>query len=76
MSKEKKERTHYPFPDAPFADPVFGQPESCADLVNKYGTYNIQPTGDTEHLFPLIAPGLPRRWREMRLGKPELEDLP
>ena len=42
MSKEKKERTHYPFPDAPFADPVFGQPESCADLVNKYGTYNIQ----------------------------------
>ena len=76
MSKEKKERTHDPFPDAPFADPVFGQPESCADLVNKYGTYNIQPTGDTEHLFPLIAPGLPRRWREMRLGKPELEDLP
>lgn len=48
MSKEKKERRHYPFPDAPFADPVFGQPESCADLVNKYGTYNIQPTADTE----------------------------
>ena len=38
MSKEKKERRHDPFPDAPFADPVFGQPESCADLVNKYGT--------------------------------------
>ena len=52
MSKEKKERTHYPFPDAPFADPVFGQPESCADLVNKYGTYNIQPTADTENVFP------------------------
>ena len=55
MSKEKKERRHYPFPDAPFADPVFGQPESCADLVNKYGTYNIQPTADTENVFPLTA---------------------
>ena len=76
MSKEKKERTHYPFPDAPFADPVFGQPESCADLVNKYGTYNIQPTADTDNLFPLIAPGLPRRWRGMKLEKGDLEQLP
>ena len=76
MSKEMKERRHYPFPDAPFAAPVFGQPESCADLVNKYGTYNIQPTCDTPNLFPLIGPGLPRRWREMQLGKQELDDLP
>ena len=76
MSKEKKERRHYPFPDAPFADPVFGQPESCADLVNKYGTYNIQPTADTDNLFPLIAPGLPRRWRGMKLEKGDLEQLP
>jgi hypothetical protein len=36
MSKEEKERRHYPFPDAPFADPVFGQPESCYTVcVNK-----------------------------------------
>ena len=75
MSKEKKERTHDPFPDAPFADPVFGQPESCADLVNKYGTYNIQPTSDTENLFPMIAPGLPAQWKEMKLSKSELENL-
>ena len=75
MSKEEKERRHYPFPDAPFADPVFGQPESCADLVNKYGTYNIQPTSHTENLFPLIGPELPERWRTMRLGKDDLEDL-
>ena len=76
MSKEEKERRHYPFPDAPFADPVFGQPESCAGLVNKYGTYNIQPTTDTDNLFPLIAPGLPRRWRGMKLEKGDLEQLP
>ena len=53
-----------------------GQPDDCFDMVNQYGTYNIQPTSDTEHLFPLIGPGLPRRWREMQLGKQELDDLP
>ena len=73
MSKEKKERTHYPFPDAPFADPVFGQPESCADLVNKYGTYNIQPTADTGNVFPLISHALPEQWKDMAIGKDELE---
>ena len=75
MSKEKKERRHDHFPDAPFADPIFGQPESCADLVNKYGTYNIQPTADTENLFPLIAPGLPDEWKRMAIGKKDLENL-
>lgn len=29
------------------------------DLVNKYGTYNIQDTADTSNLFPMIAQGLP-----------------
>ena len=53
----------------------FGQPDDCADLVNKYGTYNIQPTADTENLFPLIAPGLPEEWKRMAIGKSELENL-
>ena len=57
MSKEKKERRHYPFPDAPFADPVFGQPESCADL----------------NVFPLISHALPEQWKDMAIGKDELE---
>ena len=50
-------------------------PESTFDLVNQYGTYNIQPTSHTENLFPLIGPELPERWRTMRLGKDDLEDL-
>lgn len=29
------------------------------DLVNKYGTYEIQDTADTSNLFPMIAQGLP-----------------
>ena len=73
MDKEKKERKHCPLPDAPFTDPIFGQPESCADLVNKYGTYNIQPTADTENTFPLIAHALPEAWRDMALKKEDLE---
>ena len=71
---EKRKKKDYPFPDEPFTDPYFGQPESCAEIVNKYGTYNIQPTADTEDLFPLIAHGLPKKWEDMAIGKDELRE--
>lgn len=48
-------------------------PDTTFDVVNMYGTYNVQRTADTENVFPLIAPGLPRGWRRMQLGKDELE---
>ena len=51
----------------------FGRPGDCADLVNKYGTYNIQPTADTENVFPLISQALPEQWKDMAIGKDELE---
>ena len=57
-----------PYDLAPMLKARFGQPDDCADLVNKYGTYNIQPTSDTENLFPLIAPGLPAQWKRMAVG--------
>lgn len=47
-----------PYSPAPSCDPVFGQPESCYELINKYGTYNIQPTADTANDFPAISHGL------------------
>ena len=28
------------------------------DMVNRYGTYNIQPTADTENEFPAIKQGI------------------
>ncbi len=28
------------------------------DMVNKYGTYEIQPSNDTDNTFPAIAQGL------------------
>ena len=44
-----------------------GSTDSTFDLVNRYGTYNIQPTADTENVFPMIAPGLPRGWSKLHL---------
>lgn len=29
--------------------------ETAFDMVNKYGTYNIQPTADTDNEYPAIA---------------------
>lgn len=35
-----------------------GFPDSEDDVINNYGTYNIQPTADTDNLYPMIAQGL------------------
>ena len=59
----RKKTFHDPAPDI---HDFPGVPES---------TFDIQPTSHTENLFPLIGPELPERWRTMRLGKDDLEDL-
>lgn len=46
---------------APSAASVTGEPEDVFDMVNKYGTYNIQPTAQTENSFPYISQGLPKK---------------
>ena len=38
-----------------------GNPETAEEQVNTYGTYNIQPTADTDHIFPTLAQGLPKQ---------------
>ena len=65
--------SRFPFDPTPDVHRFPGDPDDCFDLINKYGTYNIQPTADGDNLFPMIAPGLPRRWRRMRLDKHDLE---
>lgn len=45
----------------PSAASVTGEPEDVFDMVNKYGTYNIQPTAQTENSFPYISQGLPKK---------------
>lgn len=39
---------------------VPGQPETCDEILHKYGTYNIQPTADSDNSYPKISHGLPK----------------
>ena len=66
----RKKQGGFPYDATPDVHHFPGVPRSSFDLVNMYGTYNIQPTADTENVFPLIAPGLPR---DMKLDKSDLE---
>lgn len=34
-----------------------GNPETVFEMVNRYGTYEIQATADTENQYPAIAQG-------------------
>ncbi len=65
----------FPHDATPDVHEFHGIPQSSFDLVNQYGTYNIQPTSNTENVFPLIAPGLPKRYEKMKLDKHDLERL-
>ena len=55
MSKKEKNKRISP------AEQPQGDVFDAEDMVNKYGTYNIQPTADTKNLFPQISQGLPKR---------------
>lgn len=44
----------------PSTNSVVGQPQNTLEQINKYGTYNIQPTSDSDNSFPKIAQGLAR----------------
>lgn len=45
--------------------PIMSQPENVSELLNKYGTYEIQPTADTENSYPAIAQGLAQKHRNI-----------
>lgn len=50
--KKQKKGTHAPTPKrAP------GWPQGRDDMVNKYGTYEVQATCGMENEFPMIAQG-------------------
>ena len=69
------EKQPFPHDATPDVHAFSAPPESTRDIINMYGTYNIQPTADTDDLFPLIAPGLPRQWRNMKLDKSGVESI-
>ena len=65
-----------PYDETPMMNPFFGQPEDTFDLINKYGTYNIQPTNEQENPFPAVMQALPTQWRGHRVEKEDLERDP
>lgn len=60
MSPQKSHSKKDPFHDnlTPSANSYITEPEDSFEMVNKYGTYEIQPTNSTENAFPKIAQGL------------------
>ncbi len=46
--------------------PIIDQPENVNELINKYGTYEIQPTADTLNDYPSIAQGLSQKDKNSR----------
>ena len=50
----KKKRTSHKRLDESTAN-IQGNPKSVYGMLNKYGTYEIQPTADTDNAFPAIS---------------------
>ncbi len=44
-------------------------PETPLEMVNKYGTYEIQPTAETEKAFPTIAQGFPEKGKKPSISR-------
>lgn len=56
MNKKKNLKKINPTPSS---DAIIDTPENIFEQLNKYGTYEIQPTADRADFFPAIAQGLP-----------------
>ena len=69
MKKNKKyDQNEYSLLHAP------GEPDDVTELLNKYGTYNVQDTADTDNEFPAIAQGLPDSKKKISVDKTNLDD--
>ena len=55
--KMNEEKRPLPSPDDVElrANPVLGEPMDVWDQINKYGTYEVQDTTDTDNAFPTIG---------------------
>ncbi|MBE6727781.1 MAG: hypothetical protein E7562_03935 [Ruminococcaceae bacterium] len=57
MKKDNFKTPNETFENPGTAVPVDGQPETAFELIKKYGTYNIQPTAESDNRYPEIAQG-------------------
>ena len=65
----RKRREVLPHDATPDIHQFSSQPESVGELINMYGTYNVQRTCDTDNLFPMIGHALPTQLKGMAIGK-------
>ena len=42
-------------PSNPSAVPWDSTPDTAAEMINTYGTYEIQPTADNQYMFPKLC---------------------
>lgn len=64
--KENKKKNDEKINLTPSVTPVPELPIDSVDMVNTFGTYNIQPTNDTDNDFPKISQGMPEKEKEKR----------
>jgi hypothetical protein len=58
--KKNIPQASYPYEDTPSLHEFSGAPDSCEELVNQFGTYEVQKTADTGNAYPAVAQGLPK----------------
>ncbi len=67
--KEKKNKPILEVSATDFGDP----PEDATDMINRYGTYNIQPTANTANMYPTVAQGFNKKQIKTDCDNPEKE---
>ena len=67
VETDSEERANFSPPLEIPATPFRSCPENCEEMVNTYGTYNIQATANTANDFPTIAQGTPKYMKERPL---------
>ena len=61
--------------NTPSSDAVMGQPKDSFEQVNKYGTYNIQPTNDSDNEFPSISQALAKKLQDKEITREEVRKI-
>ncbi len=66
-NRKKDKNENFSVPVDISAKSYTSTPETAEEMVNTYGTYNIQPTADTDDDFPAIAQGETKQIKERPL---------
>ena len=61
LKNETPEKGNFNVPLEIPATPWRSNPENAVEMVNTYGTYEIQPTANSANEFPAISQGLPSK---------------